>query len=108
MTKTKDNNNIAKDSFTKIKNWWNNLRLGDKRLIFLFIGLLIILILVNMTISTWTYEHKKITYEQCYNLELAKDYPQWYNILNYPLIKILVFAVAIGWVLHGIQFRILA
>ena len=116
MVNTKSNYNLFGDT-TKFKKWYKNLSTIDKRILFSILGTITIILFINLTIETIRNYDNDLSQPDCnrlriedvrYYLELQEEN----NILAFiyafstPFI-ILIGAIAISWIIHGVGFRII-
>ena len=100
----------------KIKRWYKKLTTNDKRFLWGFVGLFILSLSISLLISTIRTYNSDLSLQECN--QLRADDVRFYlemqeenNILafiyafQFPF-KLLIGAVAIGWVLHGVGFRV--
>lgn len=99
------------------KRWYRNLTLIDKRILFSFLGLIVVILLFNLTMETVRNYNSDLTNNECnelrisdvrYSLSLQEE-NKWLAFIyafEYPF-TILLIAVAIGWVLHGVGFKVI-
>jgi len=109
-------NLFGKESKIKFSKWYKNLTIVDKRLIFGFIGIFAIILLFNLSISTIRTYSSDLTVQECDQLRINDvryfaELVEENNILafiyafSFPF-KLLIGAIAISWVLHGVGFRV--
>ena len=97
--------------------WYKRLTIIDKRLLWGFLGLIIVMLFINLSIETFRNLNSDLSINDCnqlriddvrYYLQLQEE-NNWLAFLyafQYPF-KILLIAVAIGWVLHGVGFKVI-
>jgi hypothetical protein len=106
----------AKDIKRKVYRWHHNRNELQRTLIWTFVGLIIVALLFNMGVQAWNgYHGKNINAEECKAeastiLGLATSNSWWQSalIIYAPVIKMLLVAIGIAWILHGVQLRLLA
>jgi len=100
-----------------LKKWYKNLSIIDKRILFGFLGLIILILFFNMTLEAVRTYDSDLSVQECNQLRIddVRDYLELQednNLLaflyafSFPF-KVLVIAVAISWVLHGVGFKII-
>ena len=100
-----------------IKKWYKNLTVIDKRILFGFLGLFLLIMLFNLSIEIYRQFDSDLTQQECnqlraddtrYALQLQED-NQWLAfIYSFQLsFKLLLGAIAVGWILHGVGFKII-
>lgn len=99
------------------KNWYKNLTIIDKRILFSFLGLMILTLLFSMTLETIRNYNSDVSLYECnqlriddvrYYLNLQEENPYLAFIYAFAFpFKLLIIAIGISWVLHGVGFRII-
>lgn len=99
------------------KNWYKNLTTIDKRILFSFLGAIVVLSLFIIEINLIRDFNSDLTQQECnqlrtddvrYFLGLREENRWLAFIYAFQLpFKMLVIAIAIGWILHGVGFRII-
>ena len=108
--------NLFGNAPIKISKWYKNLTIIDKRLLWSFVGILILSLSMSLLISTIRTYDSDLSLQECN--QLRADDVRFYlemqeenNILafiyafQFPF-KILIIAVALAWVLHGVGFKV--
>ena len=108
--------NLFGNAPIKISRWYKKLTIIDKRLLWGFVGILILTLFISLLISTIRTYDSDLSLQECNQLRV--DDVRFYletqeenNILafiyafQFPF-KILIIAIALAWVLHGVGFKV--
>ena len=117
ITNSKINNLFGKKTKKGFGKWYKNLTLFDKRILFSFLGLLILILAVNLTIEEIRNYNDDLSLIECnqlriddvrYYLEMQEENNILAFIYAFQLpFKLLIGAIAIAWILHGVGFHII-
>ena len=99
------------------KNWYRNLTHFDKQLLFGFLGLIILILLLNLSVETFRNFDNDLSTQECNQLRIddVRSYlslQEDNNILafiysfKFPF-TFLLACIGISWVLHGVGFNII-
>jgi|TARA_R100001530_G_scaffold34477_4_gene26947 hypothetical protein len=101
----------------KTKKWYRNLSIIDKRILFTAIGIFFLILMINLTIEAIRNYDNDLSQSEC-NLLIKKEVRQalslqeenkWLEFIYAFQLSfiILIGAISISWVLHGVQFKII-
>ena len=89
----------------------------DKRLIWSFIGIMIVILTINLTLETIRYFNSDVSLNECnalrssdvkYALSLQEENPTLAFIYAFETpIKLMLIAIGIAWIVHGVGFHII-
>jgi hypothetical protein len=110
------NKNQAKKIVEKVKKWYNHRNRQERMMIWMLLSLFVISLIFYAGVEAWNGHHGLyISQSQCANIGVetallyrADSYWQILLIQFIPIIKMLLIAIALAWVLHGVQLRIFA
>jgi hypothetical protein len=99
---------------SRMKNWHDNLHISDKRFLWVFIGSLIIVLVMYLTfvqLREWSsdipiYECNEMIKEGILKYK-ANSFWEVFLAENLILVYILVAGIVIGFIFHGVGFRII-
>jgi len=100
-----------------IIKWHKNLNVRDKRILWIFLGLVFVILLVNLTLESVRTFNSDLSQQECntkriqdvrYALSLQEEnsYLAFIYAFERPIIFILI-AIGIAWILHGVGFYII-
>lgn len=104
--------NILKD----FKKWYFNRNRMEKTLFWSFLGLLLISCIFIFGVQAWNgYHGLNIDKNECVNIGVQtalsfEGQSYWMILLTslLPVIKFLILAIGLAWILHGFQLRVFA
>lgn len=103
--------------FKKISKWHRSLNKQEKTILWIFIGAITLSLCISMLVSTIRTYDSDLSLQQCNQLRIddvrhALSLQEDNNILafiyafQFPF-KILLIAIAIAWVIHGVGFHLI-
>jgi len=98
------------------KKWYKRRNRVEKTLLWFFLGLLLVAFIFNAGVQAWNgYHGLNINQNDCVKIgtevalmNASNSYWQIVLIDFLPTIKLLIILIGIAWIVHGVQFRILA
>ncbi len=114
MVKKQKSNLFGKENFSR---WYKNLTSLDKKLLFTFFGFLILVLFINLTIETIRNYDNDLSLQECnqlrsddvrYVLGVQEENKvlAFIYAFQFPF-TLLLIAMALGWVIHGVGFHII-
>jgi hypothetical protein len=108
--------NKRKNIIKNIKKWYSNRNRLERTLIWSFTALFFISLFFNAGVQAWNgYHGLYLNQNECVDIGVSvaldnasNSYWEIVFIQLLPIIKWIAVAIGIAWILHGVQFRILA
>ncbi len=101
----------------RVLSWHNKLNKQEKTILWILVGAIVLSLCISMLISTVRTYNSDLSLQQCNQLRIddvryVLQLQEENNVLaflyafHFP-IKILIIAIAIAWVLHGVGFTVI-
>ena len=117
MENKKDMVSGVKEFIPKIAKKYRSLSKLDKRILWIILGTILIIILLNLTIETIRNLNSDLSYNECnfkiteaisYSLSLQEENKYLAFLYTYKkLIGFMLVVIAIAWIIHGVGFHVI-